>query len=98
MAEKLRLSAEDFNNSRWWQADLLDSIFWEDEPDLSRWESHHTGVFEWKGKFYLAHWSLGLTESQENRWFEDCENADGSVDFEEAESYDVTVTKWRAKK
>src|SRR5690349_7354269 len=97
MADKLRLSAKDFNNSLWWQADLLDEVIWEDEPWSSRWESHHSGVFQWKDKFYMAKWTLGLTESQEHRSFEDYELPDGSVEFEEAESYDVTITKWRIK-
>lgn len=79
--------------------DIIDSMVWEDESDTSRWEEHHEGVFKWTdGKFYMAYWTTGLTENQENTWFEYYMNANGGISFKEAEPYEVVEKKWRLKK
>lgn len=92
-----------FTKEEWENFDYFeiieDLMVWEDESDTSRWEEHHYGAFKWHdGKFYIAKWTTGLTESQENTWFEYYMNADGSISFPEAESYEVVETKWRLKK
>lgn len=98
MAKVLKFTAEQWNDRNFDYFDIIDAMVWEDETDDHRWESYHFGVFEWEGAHYWAEWVTGLTEMQENRWFEDYMDADGGITFLEAESFDVTITKWRVKK
>lgn len=69
----------------------------EEVIDSNRWTEITKGVFEYEGKFYSVEWETGLTEYQENTWFESFA-IDGKVECPEVEQYEVTVKKWREKK
>jgi len=67
-----------------WSA-LVDNI-----TDNSRWSIYHEIVFEDKGKFYKTHYSVGATESQDERPWEYEDN----VECTEVELREVKVKKW----
>jgi len=58
--------------------------------DNSRWSIYHEIIFEYEGKFYKTHYSVGATECQdESPWeYED------EVDCTEVVQKEVTVTAW----
>jgi hypothetical protein len=50
-------------------ADVLSNVILDEITDTSRWSIHHRIVFEWDGKYYMAHYSEGATEMQdESPW------------------------------
>ena len=77
--------------------DILDDLIWEDTPDEHRWENHHAGTIRRNDKFWMIYWVTGLTENQEDRFFEDEIEDDGTMILHEAESFEVKVTKWCVK-
>ena len=58
--------------------------------DTSRWSILYSLVFEYEGKFYSTHYSVGATESQdEGPWeFED------NVECTEVVEQEYVATKW----
>lgn len=68
---------------------LLDEII-----DTSRWSIHHRIIFNYQGRFYQTHYSVGATESQDESPWE----YDDEVECEEVELKEVTVKKWVVKK
>jgi hypothetical protein len=99
MAETLILSAEEIEEEDLVEVLIYDSLVWEDLPtDQHRWEEWHTGVTKYKDKYWWIKWVTGLTENQDNQYFEYELASDGSLTLHEAESYEVTETKWRIKK
>ena len=58
--------------------------------DTSRWSIIYELVFEYEGKFYQTHYSVGATESQdESPWeYED------EVECVEVEEIEVVVKQW----
>lgn len=94
MRKTLVLTREDLEDP----CDFLDEyLIWEDESDSGRWEEYHTGVIEYNGNYWLIDWVTGLTEEQEDQWFEYAVAADGSMTLPEAESYEITEKRWRVK-
>jgi len=59
----------------------------------SRWSIYKTGIFEHllTNKFYEISWSVGATESQDERPFEYETN---DIELYEVEKKEVLVTKW----
>lgn len=58
--------------------------------DNSRWSIQHEIIFEHEGKFYRTHYSVGATESQDERPWE----YDDEVDCTEVIQQEVTVMAW----
>ena len=58
--------------------------------DTGRWSIHHRIVFQDNGKFYSTHYSVGATESQDERPWE----YDNEVECSEVELKEVIVKKW----
>lgn len=99
MAEMLTIPAEELEEGDMEWVLIWENLVWEELPtDQRRWEERHSGVTKYKGKHWWIDWVTGLTENQDNRYFEDYLNPDGSLTLHEAESYEVTITKWRLKK
>lgn len=82
--------------------DDFNDILWGDHPDYeivndpsiveqSRWSVYKTAVAKHKatGKFYQLDWGEGATEYQDGQ--------DEPAYIQEAEPYEVTVTKYRLK-
>lgn len=66
------------------------------DDDTSRWTSYHSLVVTFDdepGKFFMALYEQGLTESQDIQPFED----ELEVTFREVEPYQVTTTAYRTK-
>lgn len=60
--------------------------------DTTRWSTVYYMVFEYDGKCYESTFSMGSTESQDERPYE----YDGDmIECQEVEPYEVTVTKYR---
>lgn len=58
--------------------------------DNSRWSIHHKIIFEYEGKFYQTRYSVGATESQDERPWE----YDDEIDCTEVVQKEVTVMAW----
>lgn len=61
--------------------------------DHSRWSVHHEIVVEYKGEFYLAYYSVGATEQQDEQAWED----DEEVEFFPAKWKEKTIVVWVKK-
>lgn len=71
--------------------DLPWTAIYDEIIDTSRWSIHHRCVFkDVDGKFYEARYSVGATESQDERPWE----YDTDVTCDEVELREVKVTKW----
>jgi hypothetical protein len=75
------------------ELDLPYSAIFDEITDNGRWSIYHRCIFEDNGKFYETHYSVGATESQDERPWEYEEN----VDCFEVELKEVTVKKWVRK-
>lgn len=67
--------------------------------DTSRWSIQYDCTIKDKetGKFYDASYQEGATESQDESPFEhDTPDADGNLELDEVEPYEVIVTKYRS--
>jgi len=62
----------------------------EQQAGTGRWSSYHSLVFRYEGELWRTHYSVGLTESQDQEPFE----YDEPVAYR-VEPYEVTVTKYR---
>ena len=62
--------------------------------DTSRWSVHHTMIFKHNGKYYLAGYSEGATEIQDESPFE---YEPDMIECPEVEPVEVTVTEYRVK-
>jgi hypothetical protein len=71
---------------------LLDEAISDDIVDQRRWHVSHEAVFECEGKFYLVHYDVPATESQDCEKF--CTNDDGLVECVEVEPHQEMVTKY----
>ena len=58
--------------------------------DNSRWSIHHEIIFEHEGKFYRARYSVGATESQDERPWE----YEDEVNCTEVIQQEVKVMAW----
>lgn len=58
--------------------------------DNSRWSIQHEIVFEHEGKFYRTYYSVGATESQDERPWE----YDDEVECTEVVQQEVTIMAW----
>lgn len=98
MPEILILTQEEIEEEDLAWVLTYENLVWEEFPtDQHRWEEYHTGVTKYRDKYWMIYWATGLTENQDNRYFEDImEN--GTLTLEEAESYETTTISWRAKK
>lgn len=56
----------------------------------SRWNIHHEIVVEYKGEFYLAYYSVGATEQQDEQAWE----YDEDVEFIPAKKVEKVITVW----
>ncbi|MGG1659585.1 hypothetical protein [Brevibacillus sp. NRS-1366] len=72
------------------ELDLPSSAILDEITDTSRWSMHHKIIFEYRGKFYRTHYSVGATEQQdESPWeYED------EIECVEVELKEVKVLKW----
>ena len=61
--------------------------------DTTRWENHYELVFEYKGKCYISHYSLGATEDQDTVPYE---YDDDDIICNEVEPYEEVVIKYRS--
>ena len=99
MTNTITISAEEIEEKDLTWVLIYENLVWEEFPvDEHRWEDHHSGVTKYKDKYWWLDWWTGSTENQDNRYFEDDLNPDGSLTLTEAESYEVVETKWRKKK
>jgi hypothetical protein len=97
MAEVLVLTEEQIEDEDLTWVLVYDNLVWEGESDSHRWEEYHHGVTQYNDKYWWIEWVTGLTENQDNRYFEDYYRQ-GKLTLTEAESYTETVTNWRPKK
>ncbi|HBN95102.1 MAG TPA: hypothetical protein DDZ66_02285 [Firmicutes bacterium] len=58
--------------------------------DNSRWSIHHEIIFEYEGKFYKTYYSVGATESQDERPWE----YEDEVDCTEVVQQEIKVMAW----
>ena len=58
--------------------------------DQGRWSIYHKIIFEYNGKHYKTHYSVGATELQEERPWE----YKKEIECTEVELKEVTVKKW----
>lgn len=72
------------------ELDLPYSALLDEIKDNSRWSIHHRIIFEDNEKFYEASYSVGATESQDERPWE----YDNEIVCYEVELREVKVKKW----
>lgn len=60
--------------------------------DTTRWSEIHELVIKKDNKYYRTRYSIGATEAQDERPFE---NEGPLIEFDEVEPYEVTVVKYR---
>jgi len=88
-------------NKREFPKEELLALVWGDDPPgyekieehqtgTSRWSNHHALVFRYEGELWRTHYSVGLTELQDQEPFE----YDEPVAYR-VEPYEITVTKYR---
>jgi len=61
---------------------------------ITRWSILHEMVFKYADKFYTVQYSIGATEMQDERPFE---NHAGKIECPEVEQKEVMVKKWIVK-
>lgn len=83
---KIKFSKDYLTN----ELDLPYSAIYDEVTDNSRWSIYHTCVFENNGKFYMAEYSVGATECQDERPWE----YKDEVECTEVELKEVIVKKW----
>lgn len=74
--------------------DKLDSSIEDTIVDTSRWSEHHEMVFEHEGQFFIAEYSCGKTEYQDERPWGDYRDED-EIECWEAEK--IMVAAWVRK-
>lgn len=73
---------------------LPSSAIYKEITDTSRWSIHYDCVFPYQGKFYKTSYSVGATESQDERHWQ----YEDEVECVEVELKKVEVVKWAEKK
>lgn len=66
-------------------------VIYDNIIDISRWSQIHEIVFKYNGKFYMADYSCGATEYQDESPWEYVEE----VTVTEVEPVEVTVTQYK---
>lgn len=79
----------------------MEEVLWNDAEDVeivvneimdtSRWSTHYTLIFKKDGKYYQTSYSVGATESQDERPWE----YEDEVECVEVEPYEKTVIDYR---
>lgn len=86
--ELQELAWEDFDSDRF-------EVIYQEIIDTSRWSIRYSMIFKFEDKFFSTAYSVGATESQDERPYE----YEGDlIECIEVEPYEVTVTKYREVK
>jgi len=90
----MKLTREEAQDLLWEGSEDWETIY-DNIVETSRWSEHHEIVFKYlpTGKFYMASYSKGLTESQDESPWEY-----GDPDFTEVWPEEVTVIQYTSEK